>query len=308
MRAELQDLLSYRGLAGRALPVSRGRCMSSAPAGAHIASSLGRGMSFAESRPYLPGDDLRSVDWRVTARTGRPFTKRYEVEHERPLWLLIDQGPSMQFGSQGCFKSVQAARASAWLSWNAVRLHDRVGAVLVEESGVQLLPSVGARRGVLRLLQMLSEDVPERLVSSPETSSEISVFAGLTCLRPHVRGGDRVVVLSDFHALSFHDSSPDGSLLDQLAALACVAELSLVHVFDGLEQTPPPPGRYAVTVGDQSHSLDLSNEAIRQAWHLQFFQRNATLRDFSMRHRVRLLDLSTEQPVAETLWQSWGRT
>jgi len=89
-------------------------------AGAHLSSLRGRGMDFAESREYQPGDDRRHIDWRVTARTGKAHTKIYTEEKERPVFLLVDMSPSMFFGTHGGFKSVTAARLAAYLACSTV--------------------------------------------------------------------------------------------------------------------------------------------------------------------------------------------
>ena len=297
MRVELSELLSFRGLVVRAQSLRLKNGRGSTLAGSHAGPFLGRGMSFAESRPYLPGDDWRTVDWRATARTGRPFTKCYEAEHERPTWLVIDQGESMHFGSQGTFKSIQAARAAAWFGWLGAQTQDRVGSVIVRDTGGLMLPAERARRGVLRLLHALVEAPTE----CADRDAAQTVQAGLLSLNPRLRGGDRVVVVSDFHALSAASTDLRSPFLDVLAQIGRQTELILVHVFDALEKTPPPPGHYPVTVGDQMVWLDLTREAARQAWHLQFFERHATLRDFCARHRARLFDLPTEASVAEVL-------
>ncbi len=91
----------------------------------------GRGIDFQESRNYQPGDDIRTMDWRVTARTGRPHTKVFQEERERPIIIVIDCNPSMFFGTRVAFKAVIAARLAALIAWAAIRNGDRIGAVSV---------------------------------------------------------------------------------------------------------------------------------------------------------------------------------
>src|SRR5690606_436223 len=133
--------------------------------GAHISKIRGRGVDFEEHRAYQPGDDIRTIDWRVTARTGRPFTKVFREERERPVIIGIDQSASMYFGSQVAFKSVVAAEAAAIICWTTVDNGDRVGGVVFNESEQDLIKPRRGKRSALRLLNALSEN-NQRLVET----------------------------------------------------------------------------------------------------------------------------------------------
>ncbi|MDX1654777.1 MAG: DUF58 domain-containing protein, partial [Candidatus Competibacteraceae bacterium] len=140
----------------------------SASAGLHASRFRGRGIDFQESRNYQPGDDIRNMDWRVTARTGRPHTKLYREERERPVILLIDTGPTLFFGTRVAFKSVIAARAAALIGWAAVAAGDRVGASFFGAGPHGELRPLGGRRGALGLIRILADrlqpgDRPEPL-------------------------------------------------------------------------------------------------------------------------------------------------
>src|SRR5579883_213932 len=126
---ELEELLALRGAAhGLSL---RGRKAARATlVGAHSSAQRGRGLEFQEVRPYVAGDDVRAIDWRVTARRGRPHTRLYREERERPVWLLADLDPGLFFGSRLQPKSAVVVRACAFLAWVASQAGDRVGAVL----------------------------------------------------------------------------------------------------------------------------------------------------------------------------------
>ena len=103
-------------------------------AGGHLSAFRGRGMEYHESRPYQPGDDIRSIDWRVTARSGQTHTKVYREERERPVLLWLDLSNSMFFGTQVCFKSVLASKLAALLAWSSVQHGDRLGYCLLYTS------------------------------------------------------------------------------------------------------------------------------------------------------------------------------
>ena len=120
-------------------------------AGAHTPPLRGRGMDYAESRVYQPGDDARAIDWRRTARSGKPHTKLFREERERSLLLLLDTHACMRFGTRARFKSVQAARAAALAAWTAARAGDRIGALAFGALRDAVTPH-GGMRGVLGAL------------------------------------------------------------------------------------------------------------------------------------------------------------
>ncbi len=155
VRVSLQELLALRGEARRLDLAPRGKVLATR-SGGHLSPFRGRGMEFDEARIYQPGDDPRNMDWRVTARAGRPHVKLFREERERPLWLLVDQGPAMRFGTRVAFKSVIAAQAAALLSWAAVDRGDRVGGLIFDEQGRFEQKPAARTHGLLPLLQALA--------------------------------------------------------------------------------------------------------------------------------------------------------
>ena len=134
IRLTIDELLALRREA-LALDLSSNYRVSSTLAGGYRSKFRGRGMDFDEVRLYQPGDDIRNIDWRVTARTGKPHTKLFREERERPLFLLLDQSKHLFFGSRVAFKSVIAARAASLLIWASITAGSRIGAVLFDDSG-----------------------------------------------------------------------------------------------------------------------------------------------------------------------------
>ncbi len=126
LRPQLAELVALRRLAQRPPPPRRGRVGNAGQAPSPL---RGRGMEYAESREYVPGDDARHIDWRVTARTGRAHTKLFQAERERVSLIVADTSPALYFGTRVRFKSVQAARAGAVAAWSAQRRGDRIGAL-----------------------------------------------------------------------------------------------------------------------------------------------------------------------------------
>ena len=121
--------------------------------GANLSVFQGRGMEFDESRSYQPGDDARTIDWRLTARTGAMHTKLFHEERERPVQLLVDLRSGMQFGTRKQFKSVLGATIAAKLAWTAIDGGDRVGGFLLSPSGAKAHQARRSRASMLIFLK-----------------------------------------------------------------------------------------------------------------------------------------------------------
>jgi uncharacterized protein (DUF58 family) len=174
---DLTELLALRGVARR-LRLSSRRPARSMHTGAHRSIQRGRGLEFQEVRPYVAGDDPRSIDWRVTARRGRPHTKLFREERERPVWLLADLHAGMFFGTRKQLKSAVVLRAAALLAWTAAAGGDRVGAVVIGSSSSRIVPPRAREAGVLPVLATLLDMQP----TAPRAPGQQSLNEGLRAL------------------------------------------------------------------------------------------------------------------------------
>ncbi len=284
----LQELIGLRQEARRLDITPRGKVLATR-SGGHLSRFRGRGMEFDESRVYQPGDDVRNMDWRVTARAGKPHVKLYREERERPVWLAADLGPSMRFGTRVAFKSVLAARAAALLAWSAVDQGDRVGGLVFDESRHFERRPVARTRGLLPLLKALSEaPIPGEAGGHPHFASAAEHLVHL------VRPGSLVFFISDFAGL-------DRTGTSWLTQLSAGSEVVLVQVYDPLEAVAPPPGLYPVTDGLRRGLLDTSGAYRREAWYRHFSERCSILEDLTLRYRAHLIVLRTDQPPGEAL-------
>ena len=148
-----QELIACQNIA-RAMPERRSKAKASLSG--HRGSNIkGRGMEFAEVRHYQSGDDVRTIDWRVTARTGKAHTKLFVEERERPIIILLDLSSSLYFGSSLLLQSVQAAHIAATLGWNAIQHGDRLGALIAcEHNHIELKPR-SRQQGILQLISSI---------------------------------------------------------------------------------------------------------------------------------------------------------
>ncbi|ENM5903595.1 DUF58 domain-containing protein [Vibrio mimicus] len=222
----LEELLAYEQQAVHFLPPARQ--VWSQRIGQHHSRQLGRGMDFSEVRQYQAGDDIRSIDWRVTARTGKPHTKLFSEERERAVVLYIDLSQSMQFGSSLLLKSVQAAHLASLLSWLAVKQQDRVGAVIdLGHRLIEIKPS-SRQRGVLPILGACIE--AQQTLPSQHASRSLALHEVFNTLNRLCPKGSEVVLISDFVHLD-----PEQHALP-LRQLCRHNRVRMVQIHDPLEQ------------------------------------------------------------------------
>ncbi len=291
LRPDLAELLALR-LESSGLLSARGRIAAAPHGGTQRSRFRGRGMDYAESRIYQPGDDIRHMDWRVTARTGRAHTKLYQEERERPVVVVADFGPTMFFGTRRALKSVIAARAAALIGWAAVSQGDRIGALLCNGSHHELRPA-GGRRGVIRLIRNLvtAADPHEALQRGRHSAG---LASALSRLRRVARPGSLVVIISDFYTI-------DEEIRSQLMLVRRHNDLLACRIVDPLELQPPPKGRYTISDGNRRRTLDTSERRSRERYinycrmHQQ--QLSALTRSLS----VPLVTLRTDCDVPATL-------
>jgi len=290
VQADVDDLIGLRFRAQH-LTLGIARRARQSMTGSHGSRFRGRGMEFAESRTYQPGDDVRSIDWRVTARTGRPHTKLFQEERERPVILLVDLGASMFFGTRTAYKSVLAAEIAALIAWAAMHGGDRIGALVAGRSAHMEIKPVAGRRGVLRVLRALAT------LSQPaaqEQEQQITLSGSLMRARQVARPGSLLVIISDFYGL---DTNAEG----QLTRMRQHNDMLAIWVHDRLEREPPPPGRYAVSDGWQTATLDTISKRSRERYAASFAARFEHLRGTFGRLAIPLLPITTGEDAADAL-------
>ncbi|MGB3919251.1 MAG: DUF58 domain-containing protein [Thiothrix litoralis] len=285
----LQAMLSLQGQV-RTLRLAK-KHIRSRHAGLHRSVHKGRGMDFAESRMYQPGDDIRSIDWRVTARSGRVHTKVFEEEREKPVLLWVDLRPSMFFATRGRFKSVVAADVASLLLWKTLDDGDRIGGLLQNGEHVEFKPS-RSRSAALHFLRELSDMTRGKPVVERSRSD---LQASWTRLRRVTQPGSQVFVLSDFR-----QANP--AALRQLAMIAEHSQLTLVAIHDPFEEKlPATSGSLRLTDGKRNLLLNLGLRLWRDRYAKRVEQTAKTLQDFSRSHRIPLVQLSTADSDNERL-------
>lgn len=261
--------------------------------GLHHSVFKGRGMDFAESRPYQPGDDIRTIDWRVTARSGKVHTKIFQEEREKPVLIWLDLRPSMFFATRGRFKSVVAAETASLLIWKTLSEGDRAGGILQQTSQhVEFKPS-RSRSSVLGFMRALT-DATQQDNSQAQMSDTTVLQESWRRLRRVTESGTQVFVISDFR-----QANP--AALQQLAMIHRQASMTLVMVRDPLEDQLPPHGVLRVTDGKRSLWVNLRQKVWRRDYHERQRQAQVSLQEFARKHRMPLIQLSTRDTTNERL-------
>lgn len=260
IRIDLPALIRLQADA-RALRLPGSRPVNVRKAGVARSRQKGRGMVFSEVRLYQPGDDIRSIDWRVTARRQSPHTKLYEEERERPLLLLCDLGDSLYFGSEGAYKRVRAAQMAGLLAWLGLFAGDQVGGIVFSDQQCDVLRPARRRRAVVTLLDSLvqRQDDHGQRAASGEPPAQSKLDDALREARRIAHTGSRVFIISDFINLT-----PDTPGL--LAQLARHNTISALRIIDPLEQALPERGRFAVAGPDGPLWFDAGNRDFRTAF------------------------------------------
>ena len=294
VRVGLDELLVMR-LRARRLARLPARVRGS-HAATHVSRFRGRGVDYVESRAYQPGDDIRQMDWRLTARSGRPHTKVFQEEREQSILLLIDCNPSMHFGTRVRFKSVQAARTAALAAWAAVHGGDRVGAIGFGPGLNAEVKPGGGPRGALHVLRALVEW--DAITASRGGAGE-PLSQALQRARRIARPGARVVLLTD-------GFSADAAAEGPLSMLAEHCDFVTVLLSDALEQSAPPPARYALRNDSGRVLLDFAAGKTRARWSQWFAERRAPLLAMLQRRALRCVTLDTRAEPDAALMRALG--
>ena len=260
--------------------------------GLHHSKLRGRGVDFDQVRVYQAGDDVRTIDWRVTARTQEPHTKLFHEERERPIFIMIEQSHRLFFGSGLTFKSVLAAQAAALIGWAALEHNDRVGGLVF---GDNTHYEVKPRRSKQSLLQLLNRLV--RVNQSLHTEGEAdrdSFGNALRRAREVLRPGSLVIVICDERALS--DSAEQ-----QLSLLSRHCDLLLLPLSDPLDHALPAAGLLRFAQRGAQLELDTLNFELRQTYRAQAEARQERWELLAQKLRILLMPLSTQGDMVEQL-------
>lgn len=262
-------------------------------AGMRRARQRGRGVEFDEVRAYAAGDDVRAIDWRVTARSGSPHTKLFHEDREQPILVAADLRASMKFGSTRCFKSVLSAHVGAVALWSGLQAGERIGGAVLGDNTLHDTRPKRSQHAVLSMIgDLVSEGHPKgNLQGADKTLGDL-----LHQLERIAKPGARVFLTSDFHDLF------DADHLLPLRRLARKTQIIAIAISDALEAELPKAGFYAVTDGVSHSQLNTGASGVNETYAQEYRDRQDHLARRLRELRVPLLYIRTNQdPLRQLL-------
>jgi len=286
---QLDELLSYKQQEKLQLQPTASAAYQQL-AGNYLAKIKGRGMEFAEVRHYQAGDDVRTIDWSVTARTGKAHTKLFHEEKERPVFILLDLSDSMIFGSQFVFKSVQACHLASLLSWQAKQRGDRLGGIVFNQQQVAELKPTGRSKGLMRFLhqsQQLCMTQPFKGNAEPQ-----SLLVQLKRLSRLVQTGSQIHLISDFSQL-------DSASQKLLTLINRHNQINAWQISDPLEQVLPKNALKAQLQVDSLQGSGFFKNSTSKDYQDAATQRQQTIDNTFLKQGIPLYKVCASLPLME---------
>lgn len=281
----LQELIALRNQALHQ-PIAIGNKRLSL-SGLKLTNIRGRGIEFDATREYQAGDDIRSMAWRVTARSLKPHIKVYREEKERPVWLAIDLSPSLYFGTRCMFKSVKSIMQATLTGWSSLDKRERIGTIISREEKPLVFQPQAGEKYFLTILHALAK--ASRL--HPDFTHTNYLRELLLALQQQVRTGNIIHIYSDF----LHFNTDIEKLILYLAQRTQVV---LNFCYDPFEATPPPPHHYLLTNGQQNLLFNMQDSKNREDYRQLFQVKVSQLQNFTRKHQL-ILRMHCTDPERE---------
>ena len=275
--------------------------MHSLLSGRRASRIRGRGLAFEEIRAYRPGDDVRMIDWRATARTGRAQTRVFTEERDRPVLLVVDLTAAMMFGSVHATKSATAAEVAALAAWRCLSAGDRLGALLFGEDGIEEFRAHRSRQAVMRILGALARRAEALLRARPAATGPAAVDVALRRAEALATHGWLVVLIADLQA-----ANADSAAI--LGRIGRHNDIIGIPISDPLERALPaePWAGGLATDGSRITALDPQRAGLRQRVPEAYAHRLDLIRRGGARLATPVLPVGTEEEVAPQLRRMLG--
>lgn len=307
VNVSIEELLPYQSKTSL-INLAANKNLHSRLSGNYLSRSKGRGMEFDEVRHYQTGDDIRAIDWRVTARTGKTHTKLFREEVERPVLIATDLTASMKFGSQLLFKSVQASHIAALVAWHGMARGDRIGGVVFNDKNHCELKPRSRKAGVLHYLHALSQihNVVDKSLTRQSIDFLHAFEENCARLRQLARPGSLVYLITDAQQLTTES-------LRHLTQISQHCELIVCLVSDPLEQNLPKSKsklNVALTDGQQRQQLLLGDVSVAKQYQQKAQQIAQEQQDLLTSAGARLVHFTASQTLELQLKNgeiSWSR-
>jgi uncharacterized protein (DUF58 family) len=268
--------------------------------GRHASRMRGRGLNFEELRGYVPGDDIRTVDWKASARAGEPQVRVYTEERDRPVWLLVNQRQSMFFGSRERTKSVTAAEAAALAAWRVLGAGDRVGAMIFDDHDIVTVRPQRSRDQVMRILGAIVDKNHALGADDRRPANPGMINTVLRQLLPLAAHDCLICLIGD-------GGGVDRETQELVTRLNAHNDCLVAMIYDPLEQTLPRAGQLTAREGDRQLTFDSSSQKLQDGFAADFAERLAWLQQISLHQAIPLLPIDTVSPVAAQIRELLGQ-
>lgn len=295
----LEHLRSLEGQA-RALNFLPRQPVRSVLNGRHASRMRGRGLNFEELRAYLAGDDIRSIDWKVTARTGEPHVRVYSEERDRPALLLVDQRQSMFFGSRLNMKSVTAAETAAIAAFCILGAGDRIGGIAFDDAGMTEIKPRRSARALHALLAVIADKNLALRADSPPRSEPSPLNRPIQAAARIARHDHLIIIISDFDGI-------DGRTEQLIGALARHNDVIAVLIEDPIARESPRNIRLVASDGRMQMTIDTHSAATLAKLRQTTQQRLENILSWQERLGVPVLPISSGEETVEQLRRLMGR-
>lgn len=246
----------------------------------------GRGMELEEIRGYAFGDDVRDIDWRVTARKLTPYTKLYSEEKDREIYILLDLSSHMIFGTRNELKSVAAAKVASLLGWLSLENKDRFGCIIFDGHNSFVFKPQNNRINMMAILKKISQ-ISEKMLNIYKYPQTDTLVKPLQMLQKTIRSNSTVFVISDFNEF-------DDNLKKSLAIMGKKSKVYCVNIFDVLEELSPKAGEYMVENGTERLIFDSKSKVFQTEYQEYFCAKRVAVKDFCMKFALRYMEVRTD--------------
>jgi len=266
--------------------------------GKHTSKLRGRGLDFSEVRKYVKGDDVRNIDWKVTARTKKTHSKVFNEEKERPSFLVIDQSTSMFFASQGTVKSVIAAKLSAIAGYKVLKAGDRIGGLVFNDQDIEVVQAKRSRKALMHLLEtVVSKN--QLLVQRKKVSDKTPIFNQVLFKTQNLTTHDFVVtIISDFKNL-------DEESMIYLSNIARHNDVIAVAINDLMEYEIPET---VIPISDGNYQINFKgNSSVNKKYKNHTSEYRTKRIDFFRKHEIPFMEFNTYEDLSIQIRNIFGR-
>lgn len=267
--------------------------------GRNASKMRGRGMDFSEMKQYVSGDDPRSMDWKATRRTGKPYIRVFNEERDRSVWLVVSQRNSMFFGSEMMMKSVTAAHLTALAAFKVLDSGDRVGAVVYNDEKLSFFKAGCAKQGVMQILSEVTAQ-NNALKASSSKNENIQLNEALKIITASAKHDDLIILIGDGMAV-------DETSAKYITTLAAHNDVIATLIYDPLEKELTKSASLFLSDGEDAVDVNSANKNFQKRFKERLETRANTLAQLATQHAIPILRVSTQRAVLEQVLEQLGR-